>query len=81
LESKVKNQLLVVSSWIIAKDLHALYNHYHVVSTSRKGVASISFGKHGDPMVIHKSTKSSSNACGNGIICRKPLTFGNWNMH
>jgi hypothetical protein len=41
----------------------------------------MSFGKHGDPIVVPKSTKSSSNACGNGIVCRKPLTFGNWNAH
>jgi hypothetical protein len=82
LEYKVKNQFLVVSSWTIVKDLHPPYNNnHHEVSTSRRGVASISFGKHGDPMVTHKSTKSSSNVCGNGIVCKKPLTFGNWNAH
>lgn len=77
----MNNQFLVVSSWTIVKDLYPPYNNYHVVSTSRRGVASISFGKHGDPMVAHKSTKSSSNVCGNGIVCRKCLTFGNWNAH
>ncbi len=82
MEYRVKNQFLVVLSWIVAKDLHQPHNNnYHVVSTSRRGVASMSFGKHGDPIVVPKSTKSSSNACGNGIVCRKPLTFGNWNAH
>jgi len=65
----MNNQFLVVLSWIIVKDLHTPYNHYHIISTSNWGVASISFGKHGDLMVVHKSTKNSSNACGNGIVC------------
>jgi hypothetical protein len=72
----MNNQFLVVSSWTITyKNLHPPYNNYHVVSTSRRGVASISFGKHEDPMVVHKSTKSSSNACGNGIVRKKCLTL------
>lgn len=82
MEYRVKNQFLVVSSWTIATNLHPPYNNnYHVVSISRRGVASIFFGKHGDPMIVHKLTKSSSNACGNGIVCKKPLVFGNWNVH
>ncbi len=74
------NNLYVVPHERIAEDLHPHYSSsYQEVSAGRRGVTSISSGEQGDPVVARKSAKSSSNACGNGIVRRKPSAFGNRN--
>jgi hypothetical protein len=64
----------------IAEALHPSYNKtYKAVSAGRRDVASITAGLCGDPIVVRKSAKSSSNAFGNGIVSRQASAFGKWN--
>jgi hypothetical protein len=73
------NNLYVVPHEQIAEDHPRYSSSYQAVSAGRRGVTSISSGEQGDPIVARKSAKSSSNACGNGIVRRKPSAFGNRN--
>jgi hypothetical protein len=74
------HNLYIVPHEQIAENLHPHYSSsYQAVSAGRRGVTSISSGEQGDPVVACKSAKSSSNACGNGIVRRKPSAFGNRN--
>jgi hypothetical protein len=60
--------------------LQKLYTHLTTKPIRQsQPVEEITAGLCGDPIVVRKSAKSSSNAFGNGIVSRQASAFGKWN--